>query len=258
MKQSQIPLVWLGAAVVTLALNAWLNSGPETTSTRAVEPLVLEPSAGESDQRIAELEARIRVLEERPLAAALPAVQREEIASADALAAEAEALAVQQEMKDFLTSMKESGDRLPDQLVTSVQKAVDLVQEEKVAARAEERRLEREQRMEEQVSKLTSDLSLDGGQVDAVRRALDLQEAKRAELRAAGLDKGREGKDALRELKLGTRAAIEGTLSGVQLEIYQASRNKAGSSNSNDGNSKRDKGTAGGGGRRRNRTNGDG
>ena len=263
MKHAHPLLIWLGAAAITVVVNLFLNSGRGSESVPTSEPLVIGPSPVDKGPRVAELEARIRVLEERSLAPPT-AVQREAIPSAEILAAEAEALAIQEEMKAFLTALKASGDQLPDQLVTSVQEAVELVEEQRAAERAEERSLERAARVEERIGELTSDLSIDPTQVASVRSLLELQEDKRAELREAGGDRGREGKDALRDLKRETREAIEGALTPWQLEIYQASRDadRGGERRTREGGSEGRSGggggSDGGGGRRRNRTNRDG
>ena len=255
MKHAHPLLIWLGAAVVTVVVNLLLNSEHGSDSVPASEPLEIGPSPVDPGPRIAELEARIRDLEARPLAPT-STFQREAIPSAEMLATDAEALAIQEEMKAFLTALKASGDQLPDQLLTSVQEAVELVEEQRAAERAEERSLERAARVEERIGELTSDLSLDPTQVASVRSLLELQEDKRAKLREAGGDRGREGKDALRELKRETREAIEGALTPWQLEIYQASRDddRGDRRRTRDGGSDRERGN---GGRRRNRADGD-
>ena len=263
MKHTHPLFIWLGAAVVAIVVNLLLNSGRSLESVPASEPLGIGPSPVDQGPRIAELEARIRELEERPLAPT-PGIQREAVPSAEMLATNAEALAIQEEMKAFLTALKASGDQLPDQLLTSVQEAVELVDEQRAAARAEERSLERAARVKERVDELASDLTLDSTQVATVRSLLELQEDKRAELREARGDRGREGKDALRDLKRETREAIEGALTPWQLEIYQASRDddRGGERRTRDGGSGGGGGGGGdgggGGGRRRNRTNRDG
>lgn len=252
MKHAHPLLIWLGAAAVTVVVNLLLNTGRGSGSLPASEPLVIGPSPVDQGPRVAELEARIRDLEERPLALT-PAIQREAVPSAEMLARDAESVAIQEEMKAFLTALKAPGDQLPHQLLTGVQEAVELVEEQRAAERAEERSLERAARVEEQIGEFVSDLSLDPTQVASVRSLLELQEDKRAELREAGGDRGREGKDALRDLKRETREAIEGALTPWQLEIYQASRDE----DRGGGRGTRD-GERGNGGRQRNRTDRDG
>ncbi|MFT4541523.1 MAG: hypothetical protein ACI835_003984 [Planctomycetota bacterium] len=251
MKTSQVMFVLLVAILANLLLTTLLHSNKGNSAP--TQALVASPNqalrASSDDahllaqysNRIEELEMRLAVLEQHP--SVQSTADRVAIPSAETVEAEAE-------IKTFLAALKSSGDELPDQLKTSVQVALEKLEEDRRLEREEERRIEREERLDKRVSEMRDELGLDATQEQGVRDIFAAESQRWIELKA-GDDRGKMNRDEARQVKDDTRDAVQALLTPQQLETWQSSRG--------DGrDSKRDRGSAdtGGGDRQNDRRGG--
>lgn len=109
-----------------------------------------------------------------------------------------------------------------EDLVAAANKNIDA---RKRAERDEERKIREDQAMEDRLSKLTSTLGLDGGQVSRMRETLNAQNTKRselfAEMREGGFTGGRTAmRESMTAITTETNTALQGFLTPSQFTDY--------------------------------------
>ena len=217
---SKIPLILSVAALVLAGVALVLvqsdRAGTEKVAQSAPGPLVGEPSQEDWGKRLGELEERLVALEqgERLQPAARVPVGSEFVSRA--------------EVEELLG---EAGERVAGkvpvvkseaELREFVAGALDEVRAEEQTRKVREWQVERQERMEETVSKLDSQLGLSAYQSDRMRTALLVRFEREAEL----LRRWEEGEDAgvLGEIKRDDRELhlqeVAEFLAPAQLESY--------------------------------------
>jgi len=170
-----------------------------------------------------ELMLRMAALESRPASVA-PARTPVAEAPVEVLPADERAL------RELIANFSPQGN-VTDAFIDRVGQAMSVIEEEQQRQRDEERRLEREARLEDRLSELRVDLGLSQYQVDEMRTVLSTSEAKRSEMWAGARDGAgdREGmREAMREIRDASDAALKKILDPDQYARYQESQGDRG------------------------------
>ena len=195
----------------------------------ATEAAALDPLAGGSDlaeevrglrAQNARLAERLDLLEQ-PLVA-LSRGERAEVRSPEDVQFEAD-------LRELVTAQRE-GRPIPN-LQTSVRAAVETIRAEDEQERQERRRLQQEQRLDENIARLTQKLGLDGYQATQLRGVLTNEALKRDEMMAAVRESGdfRGGmRQAWGTLREETQTALAQFLTPSQIEQYNESQPRMG------------------------------
>jgi len=166
-----------------------------------------------------ELTDRFQVLESR-------------LAMATAQRVPAEAAPI--ESTDDPTAVAAALDKPPTQReISRTMLALEKIEADEQAQREEERRVRDDQRLDDQVAKLTEKLGLDVGQAKSMRDILANQNIKRTEMfagmrdAAGGMDRTNM-RDTFQQLTAATNAEVQAVLSPSQYETYSEDNSNRG------------------------------
>jgi len=166
--------------------------------------------------------ARVRALEERPLA---PVGSR----SAAPLEPTAEQIELDQEMRALVSAMKDPKSQVPAALRNSVADALTEIRAQEQLERDERRRQQAEERMNERMVQLTEQLGLDAYQATQMRTILDKQNAFFESMRS-GRDDGNfaDLRGAMGKFRDETNLALTNLLTPDQYAKYQETAGRFG------------------------------
>ena len=149
----------------------------------------------------------------------------------------------EEEVRDWMASLENKNDQVPEAFVASVGDALDQIRDQEREERLQTMAEEQAERLEERLTELQVELGLSQYQIDELRPVLTAQNLRRAELFSGGwenIDRGsiRENMQAIREE---TDKALGTILTGEQLEGYNKSErgDRWGGGGGNRGNDRR-------------------
>lgn len=160
------------------------------------------------------------------------------------------------ESSDDLTALAAAPDRPPTQReISRTMLALEKIEADKRTQRDEERRVRDDERLDDQIAKLTEKLGLDAGQAKSMRDILANQNIRRTEM-FAGMRNGGGGmdrtnmRDTFRELTESINTQVQNVLSPSQYETYTEDNSNRGFRGFGGGDRGGDRGGDTGGGRR--------
>ncbi|MBK6940414.1 MAG: hypothetical protein IPH13_09470 [Planctomycetes bacterium] len=163
-----------------------------------------------------DLRVRLDVLESRPFANTTP----ERVATADI---DAPSKQLEPELRELVSSLRDPDAPLPDTFRQEIASVIADVKAKEEKAREEERAKRDQERFEQRMTQITTELKLTPYQSNEMRKTLTAEEKKRDELRAKMFDGGgdfQSMRETFDKLRTDTKTELAKYLTNEQITTY--------------------------------------